>query len=73
MSKLSCAKTPGCGIHKFHIAGVSSVDFLGTIFIALIFSLIFKQVPWNVSTIGFLLLAMVVHMFVGLSPIAAKP
>lgn len=66
----SCAKTPGCGIHRWHIFGVAVVDVILTIIVAMLISRLLG-VSFYVTVVCLYIIAMIVHGMVGLHPIAA--
>ena len=52
---------PGKGVHKIHFGGVALIDFVLTLFLAIILSYIPSSPPLTIWLIILLLLAMLLH------------
>jgi hypothetical protein len=61
----------GEGIHSYRLLDVALVDYIGTIFLALILSRITK-IPLVLSTIFMFVLGIVLHMLFGVKTSAVK-
>jgi hypothetical protein len=52
--------SPGEGVHRFRLGGVAVVDYVLTILLALLTSVV-SGVPWTLTTVFWILAAMLLH------------
>ena len=62
---------PGKGVHRFRILDVAAVDYFLTLIGALILSYL-TQIPLVLSTIGLLILGVILHTLFGIPTNAVK-
>ena len=62
---------PGKGVHKFRILDVSAIDYILTLIGAFILSYLI-QVPLVLTTIGLLIVGIILHILFGIPTSAVK-